>query len=74
MYMAAGCLINDIIVSHVIYLTISRGVYSRAAFSSLRALEGAEFIRGRRLLKGGVQSNKYGIYNKSLNPNSQLHI
>ena len=30
---------------------ISRGVYWRAVFISLRALEGAEFIRGQRLLK-----------------------
>ena len=60
MYRAAVCLINDIIVSHVMYSNISLGVHSRAAFISLRALEGAVFIGGRCSFKGGVQSNKYG--------------
>ena len=58
MYRAAGCLINDINVSHVMYLSISRGVHLRAAFISLRALINAAFIRGQRSFKGGVQLNK----------------
>ena len=59
MYRAAGCLLNDMNVSHVMYLTIRCGVHSRAAFISLRALKGAAFIGGRRSDKGGIQSNKY---------------
>ena len=38
------------------YTNISRGVHSRAVFISLRALDSAAFIRGRRSFKGGVQS------------------
>ena len=43
------------------YTNISRGVHSRRAFISPRALDGVAFILGRRSFKGGVQSNKYGI-------------
>ena len=56
MYWAAGCLINDIIVSHVMYLIISCGVHSRTAFVLLIALEGVAFIRGRLSFEGGVHS------------------
>ena len=48
------CTVYDIIVPRVVDSNNSRGVYSRAAFISLSALEGAAFIRGRRLFKGGV--------------------
>ena len=67
MYRAAGCLINDIIVSHLMYSNISRGVHSRAVFVSLRALEGAAFIRGQRSFKGCVQLQAAAVRNMYLN-------
>ena len=48
------CTVYDIIVPHVVDSNIGCGVYSRAAFISLSALEGAAFIRGRHLFKGSV--------------------
>ena len=44
----------DVIVPHVVHGGNGCGVYSRAAFISLSALEGAAFIRWRHLFKGGV--------------------
>ena len=41
------CTVYDVMVPHVVDSDNGRGVYSRAVFISLSALEGAAFIRGR---------------------------